>query len=161
MFYTPDSSFNQVALGERLNKKTRLSLANLPIVSPSLISQAAAVARRRECHRRRLDALTLTSLFVFYSQCEQIISELKNMPLHDGYVYEYTGPRNANAYIPADFYYTKVLTTAYRLQTLQDNHQSFLSQCAAIAIKRALDWHLNKCKEMWMAREGLAALAVH
>jgi hypothetical protein len=159
MLYTSINPLVQVNSGKRLNKK--LPVDRLPIVSPALISKAAAIARRRLRHQSRLDTLALTSLIVFAWQANHCLSELKNTALRNGYVYEYTGPHDAIAYIPADYFYTKVLNATIRLQTLLEYHQSSLSTQAAIALKEALEWHLKKCKEMWMQREGLAALSVH
>jgi hypothetical protein len=157
MFISSFKPDNQVNSSRRLKKKSALD--DLPKVSPILISKAAAIERRRLRHQLKLEGFALVCLINFSWNSRRILSQLANMPLRNGYVYEYTGLHNAIAYIPADYYYTQCHSAAIKLQLLIDYHSSFSEQ-AAIVIKQALDWHLNKCKEMWMQREGLAALSV-
>jgi hypothetical protein len=158
MLISSSKSDNQVNSGNRLNKKSPPDSS--PVVSPALISKAAAVARRRVRLQTRLDYLTLANLVAFAYQINHTLSELEHMPLHDGYV---TGEHYGRTYhfTPANWFYTKTEYAIFRLSNLYHLHQSHLSQQAANAIEQATEWHKNKCRELLEAREGLAALAVH
>jgi hypothetical protein len=157
-FISSSKSDNQAKSGKRLNKKPPLD--SLPIISPKLISKAAAIARRRARLQSRLDCLTVFNLIAFAYQINHTLSELEHMPVHNGYV---TGKHYGRTYhfSPANWFYTKTEYSIFRLCTLLNQHKSTLSQQAAIAIEEALMWHKDKCREMWEAREGLAALAGH
>src|ERR1700733_3038460 len=105
MFISSFKPDNQVNSSRRLKKKSALD--DLPKVSPILISKAAAIERRRLRHQLKLEDFALVCLINFSWNSHRILSQLANMPLRNGYVYEYTGLHNAIAYIPADYYYTQ------------------------------------------------------
>lgn len=84
MVYTPATSFNQANFSKRLNKKSQLD--SLPIVSSVLISKAARIQRMRLRLQSRLDYLTVANLIAFAYQISHTLSELEQMPMHDGYI---------------------------------------------------------------------------
>jgi hypothetical protein len=158
MFISSSKSDNQANSGKRLNKKSPLD--TFPVVSPALTSKVAAIARRRARLQSRLDCLTVINLIAFAYQINHTVCELEHMPPHDGYV---TGEHYGRTYhfSPANWFYTKTEYCLYRLSTLLNLHQAYLSPQAVIAIEQALEWHRAECQVMWEAREGLALLAEH
>jgi hypothetical protein len=155
MFYTPASSYNQVNKGKRLNKKSPLD--TLPIVSPVLISRAAAIARERARIQKRLHAYALVCLFHFVLVVTRRVSELNKAPPRRWYESEPTPHlrRYGKGYVPAD------LKAAYRLQHLSQYHQRCLSQQDDSIITEALCWYNDLCLAMKQWREGSTLFGTH
>ena len=114
MLISSSKSDNQVNSGNRLNKKSPPDSS--PVVSPALISKAAAIARRRVRLQTRLDYLTVANLVAFAYQINHTLSQLEHMPLHDGYV---TGEHYGRTYhfTPANWFNTKTEYAIFRLLT--------------------------------------------
>jgi hypothetical protein len=145
-------------------------LNHSPIIFPEQISKAAAIARRRARHQFRLECFALVCLISLSWRSKRILAELERKPLIHGFNTITEGvqtvvfdkeDRRTTAYIPADYFYTKVLNAAARLQTLLEYHHSFLSEPMSIAIKEALDWHTYKCSELWTKYGSLPPLVSH
>jgi hypothetical protein len=123
-------------------------LTSLPTIDPYLISNAAAVARIQLRHQQRLEAFTIVCLLQFVWVVIKRVSELRKTPPSRWHVYQST-------VLPAD------LRASYRLQSLIDYHQHFLSKQAVDIITDALYWYGELCLEMKERRGGLTVLAVY
>lgn len=166
MTYTRSISDNQVNSSRCLNKRSPLD--GLPIISPILTSKAAAIPRRRFRHQPRLDCFALVCLISFAWQSKRVLAELEQKPLIHGFntitegvqtvVFNKEGVRTID-YIPANFYYEKCHNAAIKLQLLIDRHSS-LSEQASTALTDALEWHLNKCRELWTRYGNLPPLDI-
>jgi hypothetical protein len=163
MVYNSSISLNQDKKRHTPNKS---SLDSPPIISPILISKAAAIGRRRLRHQSRLECFALVCLISFARQSKQALADLEKKPLVYGFntitegvqtvVFDKEGTRTT-AYLPANFYYTKCFNAAIKPQLLLDYHSS-LSEQTTIVLKQALDWHLNKCRELWAQYGSLPPL---
>jgi hypothetical protein len=142
MKYNYAASSNQVKNRRVTNK---YSLDRLQIISPILISRAAAVARRQLRYQKRLDVLALSSLIVFVQHSKQIIHN--HPPVDDGYIYNYEGS-GIVIYTPEDYYEHMVHNTVSRLAVILEYHRTYLSPQAATVIKEALDWHVDKYQQI-------------
>jgi hypothetical protein len=157
MVYTPTNSTRQVNSGKRVNKKS--PLPSLSIIPPALISKAGRIQRIRARHHVYLDIVTLFNLIDFYLQCKRVSEEPSQLPLQNGYI---SGVENGRRFLvdPATYYFENTRVSLWRLEVLLEYHQSYLSKEAATIIMQTIEQHRAKLTEMWMTREGLAALVV-
>jgi hypothetical protein len=157
MDITSTNSTSQVISAKRANKKS--PPASSHIVHPRLISRAARIQRIRARHRVCLDILTLIDLLDFHLQCKRVLEELSQLPLQNGYVY---GTIHGRKYLadPATYYFENTTHSLWRLEVLRDYHKSYLSKEAAAIIKQTIEQHRSKLLDMYVKREGLAALGV-
>jgi hypothetical protein len=158
MTYTSSISDNQLN-SSRHNKKSS-PLDGLPIASPKPVSRAAAIARMRRRHSAYLDIIALFNLIDFHLQCKRVLADLSNKPLENGYVRGVIHGRTVLAE-PCTFYFESTRVSLWRLEVLQEYHQSNLTRQAAIVIKQTIEQHRATLSDMWEAREGLAALSIH
>jgi hypothetical protein len=142
MVYTSVTSSNQVKTRRISNNA---SLDRPPIISSILISKAAAVARRRLRHQKRLEVFALVCLFDFVRHSKHVIRNYP--PVDNGYIYNKEGG-SIVIYAPEDYYENMVHNTVFRLDTILKYHQSFLSQQASTVINEALDWRGNKYRQI-------------
>jgi hypothetical protein len=155
MVYTRTNPTTQVNSSRRVKKKS--SLDQLPIISPVLITRANRTARIGARHHVYLDILTLFNLIDFHLQCKRVLEELSQLPLQNGHVYGMIRGRKYLA-VPAKYNFENTRRSLWRLEVLPEYHQSYLSREAATIIKQTIEQHRAKLMDMWMAREGLAAL---
>jgi hypothetical protein len=158
MTYT--SSVSNIQLNSSRHNKKSSPLDSLPIISPKLISKVAAIARMRRRHSAHLDIITLFDLIDFHLQCKRVLADLSNKSLENGYVRGVVHGRTCLA-DPATFYFENTRVSLWRLEVLQEYHQSYLSRQAATVIKQTIEQHRATLLDMWEAREGLAALSIH
>jgi hypothetical protein len=154
MEYNSVKSLNQVKTRRASNKP---SLDRRAPISPVLLSRAARIQRIRERHHVSLNILTLFDLIDFHLQCKRVLDELSQLPLQNGYVYGMIHGRKYLA-VSATYYFENTRHSLWRLEVLLEYHQSYLSTAAATIIRQTIEQHRAKLMDMWMAREGLAAL---
>jgi hypothetical protein len=112
MVYISVTSSNQVKTRRVSNKP---SLDRPPIISPILISKAAAVARRRLRYQKRLEVFALVCLFDFVRHSKHVIHN--HPPVDNGFIHLIEGGRIV-IYTPEDYYEHMVHKTVSRLRVI-------------------------------------------
>jgi hypothetical protein len=144
------TSSNQVKTRRVANKPSldRPSINSgqaFPIISPILVSKAAAVVRRRLRYQKRFEVFALVCLFDFVRHSKHVIHN--HPPVDNGFIHLIEGDRIV-IYTAEDYYEHMVHKTVSRLRVILEHHQSFLSQQASTVINEVLDWHANKYRQI-------------